>query len=99
VVVQLNTQVTDYVDDTVFFTGKTIQTKNLIWAAGVSAMVFDGIPAESYGRGRRMATDDFNKVNGPENIYAIGAILVSNSPMPIFLADIPSGASRHSARD
>jgi NADH dehydrogenase FAD-containing subunit len=42
VVQQLNTQVTDYVDDTVFFTtGKTIQTKNLIWAAGVSAMVFE----------------------------------------------------------
>jgi len=73
VVVQLNTQVTDYVDDTVFLSnGKTIQTKNLIWAAGVSAMVFEGIPAESYGRGRRMATDDFNKVNGTENIYAIG---------------------------
>jgi NADH dehydrogenase len=34
--------------------------------------VFEGIPAESYGRGRRMATDAFNKVNGTENIYAIG---------------------------
>jgi NADH dehydrogenase len=33
--------------------------------------VFEGIPAESYGRGR-MATDAFNKVNGTENIYAIG---------------------------
>lgn len=73
VVIQLNTQVTDYVDDTVFLSnGETIQTKNLIWAAGVSAKIFDGIPAESYGRGRRMATDAFNKVNGTENIYAIG---------------------------
>ncbi|NGY36951.1 NAD(P)/FAD-dependent oxidoreductase [Flavobacterium sp. XN-5] len=73
VVIQLNTQVTDYVNDTVFLSnGETIQTKNLIWAAGVSAKIFDGIPAESYGRGRRMATDAFNKVNGTENIYAIG---------------------------
>lgn len=73
VVIQLNTQVTDYVDDTVFLSnGETIQTKNLIWAAGVSAKIFDGIPAESYGRGRRMTTDAFNKVNGTENIYAIG---------------------------
>jgi NADH dehydrogenase len=40
----------DLSDDTVFLsTGETIQTKNLIWAAGVSAIVFDG-PAESYGR-------------------------------------------------
>lgn len=73
VVIQLNTQVTDYVDDTVFLSnGETIQTKNLIWAAGVSAKIFDGIPTESYGRGKRMATDAYNKVNGTENIYAIG---------------------------
>ncbi|MEZ7504938.1 NAD(P)/FAD-dependent oxidoreductase [Flavobacterium sp. Arc2] len=73
VMVQLNTQVVDYVDDTVFLSnGETIQTKNLIWAAGVSAKIFDGIPTESYGRGKRMATDAFNKVNGTDNIYAIG---------------------------
>nr|WP_315154234.1 NAD(P)/FAD-dependent oxidoreductase [uncultured Flavobacterium sp.] len=73
VIVKLNTRVVDYKDDTVFFAdGKTIQTKNLIWAAGVSAREFEGIPAESYGRGKRMATDAFNKVNGTENIYAIG---------------------------
>ena len=73
VVVKLNTMVVDYIDDTVHFSnGETIQTKNLIWAAGVSAKTFDGIPEESYGRGKRMATDAFNKVNGTENIYAIG---------------------------
>ncbi|PVX47671.1 NADH dehydrogenase FAD-containing subunit [Flavobacterium sp. 103] len=73
VVVKLNTRVVDYKDDTVFFAdGKTIQTKNLIWAAGVSAREFEGIPAESYGRGKRMATDAFNKVNATNNIYAIG---------------------------
>lgn len=73
VIVKLNTRVVDYKDDTVFFAdGKTIQTKNLIWAAGVSAREFEGIPTESYGRGKRMATDAFNKVNGTDNIYAIG---------------------------
>jgi NADH dehydrogenase len=73
VVIKLNTQVIDYKDDTVFFAdGKTLETKNLIWAAGVTAKVFEGIPAESYGRGKRMATDAFNKVNGTENIYAVG---------------------------
>ena len=73
VVVKLNTMVVDYIDDTVHFSnGETIQTKNLIWAAGVSAKTFEGIPLESYGRGKRMATDAFNKVNGTENIYAIG---------------------------
>jgi NADH dehydrogenase len=73
VVVQLNTRVVDYKDDTVFLKdGKTIQTKNLIWAAGVTARVFEGIPTESYGPGKRMVTDEFNKVNGTQNIYAVG---------------------------
>lgn len=73
VIVKLNTRVTDYVDDTVHLhTGETIQSKNLIWAAGVSAKAFDGIPAESYGRGKRMSVDQFNKVAGTNNVYAIG---------------------------
>ena len=73
VVIKLNTRVIDYKDDTVFFSdGKTSETKNLIWAAGVTAKIFEGIPAESYGRGKRMSTDAFNKVLGTQNIYAIG---------------------------
>lgn len=73
VIVKLNAKVTDYVDDIVYFAnGDTIHTKNLIWAAGVSAREFEGIPIESYSRGKRMATDAFNKVNKTENIYAIG---------------------------
>jgi NADH dehydrogenase len=85
VVVKLNTRVVDYKDDTVFFAdGKTIKTKNLIWAAGVSAKEFEGIPAESYGRGKRMATDAFNRVNGFENIFAIGdtCIQLSDDAFP-----------------
>lgn len=73
VVIKLDTRVVDYKDDTVFFSnGKTLETKNLIWAAGVSAKIFEGIPAESYGRGKRMSTDAFNKLSGSQNIYAIG---------------------------
>lgn len=73
VIVKLNTRVVDYKEDTVFFAdGTTIPTKNLIWAAGVGAREFEGIPAESYSRGKRMATDAFHKVNAVSNIYAIG---------------------------
>lgn len=73
VIVKLETRVTDYVDDVVHFhNGETITTKNLIWAAGVTAKAFEGIPAESYGRGRRMNVDAHNKVVGTNNIYAIG---------------------------
>lgn len=85
VIVKLNSRVTDYVDDTVYFeNGETIKTRNLIWALGVTAKIFEGMPAESYGRGRRMATDAFSKVNATENIYAIGdtAILTSDKNFP-----------------
>jgi NADH:ubiquinone reductase (H+-translocating) len=85
VIVKLNTRVVDYKDDTVYFKdGNTIQTKNLIWAAGVSAREFEGIPAESYGRGKRMVTDAFHKVNATDNIYAIGdtAIQFSDTNFP-----------------
>lgn len=85
VVVKLNTTVVDYKDDTVFFgNGETIQTKNLIWAAGVIARKFEGIPTSSYGRGNRMTTDAFNKVIDTENIYAIGdtCIQLTESAFP-----------------
>lgn len=73
VAVKLNATVTDYVDDIVYFAnGETIHTKNLIWAAGITAREFEGIPKESFGRGKRMLTDAFNKVNATKNIYAIG---------------------------
>jgi NADH dehydrogenase len=69
----MNTHVDDFVDDTVILSGGAkISTKNLIWAAGVTAKIFDGIPAEWYGRGKRMVVDEFNKVIGSTNIYAIG---------------------------
>ena len=53
-------------------TGEKIETKNLIWTAGVTAMAFEGIPADSYGKSRRLLSDPFNKVTGLENVYAIG---------------------------
>jgi len=71
--IRLESTVKDFTDDTVYFAnGESIQTKTLIWAAGVTSIVFEGIPAESYGRGKRMITDEYNKVAGTQNIYAIG---------------------------
>ncbi|WP_138478236.1 NAD(P)/FAD-dependent oxidoreductase [Dyadobacter bucti] len=73
--VRLNCRVKDFVNDTVILPDdETISTKNLIWAAGVTGKLFDGILAESYGRGARLLVDERNKVNATENIYAIGDI-------------------------
>lgn len=73
VILTMNTLVKDFDGETVYLSnGKEIQAKNLIWAAGVSAKTFEGIPKECLGAGRRMKTDKFNKIISCENIYALG---------------------------
>jgi NADH dehydrogenase len=56
----------------IFANGETISTRALIWAAGITASVFPGLPKNCYGRGKRLITDAFNKVAGTDNIFAIG---------------------------
>ena len=69
VIIKLKTRVTDFDGETVHLSnGETISSKNLIWAAGVTARTFEGIPQESYGRGRGMVTDAQNMVINPTNI-------------------------------
>lgn len=83
--VKLNMQVVDYDGETVYFKdGSTIKSQNLIWAAGVTAMRFNGLSDEKYGRGNRLLVDEFNKVIGTENIYAIGdtAFMDSDKKFP-----------------
>ncbi len=70
---KMNVTVRDYDDHKVWLSdGSFIETYNLIWAAGVSASIIDGIPQSSYGRGKRLIVDEFNKVQGTDNIYAVG---------------------------
>lgn len=71
----LNTQVKDYDGEVVTFgEGKTIKTKNLIWAAGVIANKIEGLKPEVYERGNRIAVDEFNKIKGYDNIFALGDV-------------------------
>lgn len=75
VIVRTNTHVNDYDGNTVRLgDGSVIQAKNLIWAAGVVGNKIEGLKAESFARGNRLKVDVFNKVDGYENIYAIGDI-------------------------
>lgn len=69
----LNTQVKEYIDDQVHLSnGQIIETENLIWTAGVISQVFEGIPNDCYGRGRRLNTDSYNKIIGLKNVFAVG---------------------------
>lgn len=72
--------VEDYRDDQVFFKGgDSIETKTLIWTAGVTAMKFKGIPDEYYERGNRLKVNEFNMVINSNNIFAMGDACVQTT--------------------
>ena len=71
----LNTAVKDYSNGNVLLAdGKTIETNVLIWASGVTGREVAGLPAEVIVRGRRIQVDEYNKVTGTQNIFALGDI-------------------------
>lgn len=81
----MNTLVKDFNGETVYLSnGYDIQSKNLIWAAGVSAKTFDGFSKESFGTGRRLKTNRFGRVQSYENIYALGdcALIIDDEMYP-----------------
>ncbi len=81
VVIRTETFVTNYDGLTATLnTGETILTNNLIWAAGVTGNVIEGINPENIIRNRYMV-DRFNKINGTQNIYAIGDIAYMETPL------------------
>lgn len=71
--IKLNTRVVDYRDGKLWFEkGGSIATETLIWVSGVAAVLPQGLPAEAVGKGGRLQTDEYNRVIGQMNIFAIG---------------------------
>ncbi len=56
-------------------TGESINTKNVLWSAGIKGAILAGIPEDSVMRGR-IKVDMYNRVLGFENIFAIGDVAV-----------------------
>ncbi|ROI07088.1 NAD(P)/FAD-dependent oxidoreductase [Kaistella haifensis] len=74
-------RVVDYDGDRVFLeSGKEIPANNVIWAAGVTGNVIEGLNPEIMVR-NRYKTDRFNRVQGYNNIYAIGDIAYMETPL------------------
>jgi NADH dehydrogenase len=72
--------VTDYDGDQVTMkSGNTIKSNNVIWAAGVTGNVIEGLNPEIIIR-NRYKTDRFNRVQGYKNIFAIGDIAYMETP-------------------
>ncbi|MCA5006483.1 NAD(P)/FAD-dependent oxidoreductase [Sphingobacterium bovistauri] len=75
VTVLTNTQVTGYDGDTITFNnGESINTKTVIWGAGVKGQFPEGIDASIIERGNRIRTNGQCQVEGMECVYAIGDV-------------------------
>ena len=54
-------------------TGETIPSKNVIWAAGVTGNIIEGLDSEDVYK-NRYVVDKFNKLKRFDNIYALGDV-------------------------
>ena len=76
--VLLNSRVTDYDGDKITILindeEKIIESKNLIWAAGVKGNILKGIDEKAIVQGNRIKVNQYNQVEGLENVFAIGDI-------------------------
>ncbi|MCM1318798.1 MAG: NAD(P)/FAD-dependent oxidoreductase [Muribaculaceae bacterium] len=73
--VRLNTVMKSYQDKMVSFgDGSQEYWETLIWTAGVVGEPMPGFPAATIGHGGRIVVDDYCRVKGVEDVYAIGDI-------------------------
>jgi NADH dehydrogenase len=54
--------------------GKELESTNLIWTAGVKGAIIDGLDKAELFRGGRILVDEYNKVKGYDNVYALGDV-------------------------
>ena len=75
-----NDRVVDYDNDKVFLkSGTKIPSNNVIWAAGVTGNIIDGLSEESV-KNNRYIVDRYNKIKDFDNIFAIGDIAYMETP-------------------
>jgi NADH dehydrogenase len=75
--VQLNTSVQSYdaaTGNLTLSSGQVLKTDTVIWSAGVKGKTIDGIPETCIVRGNRYKVDEYNRIEGISNVFAIGDI-------------------------
>jgi NADH dehydrogenase len=71
--VWVDAPVEKYEDGKVYFgKGESIHAETLIWAAGVSGTALPGLQEAAVAKNQRINVNRWNKVEGYENIFAIG---------------------------
>ncbi|PHN06910.1 NAD(P)/FAD-dependent oxidoreductase [Flavilitoribacter nigricans] len=54
--------------------GSRIQSRKVIWAAGITGSLIPGLPEGSVTYGNRLKVNRYNEVEGVDNVYALGDI-------------------------
>lgn len=73
--IKLNKSLVSYDKEVLQFNdGETLACRTVIWTAGVTGVLIDGLPKEVIGRGNRILTDEYNRIKGYDNIFALGDI-------------------------
>jgi NADH dehydrogenase len=81
VTVMLNTIVKKYDGEVATLSdGSTIRTQTLVWAAGVLGNLIKGIDLHAIVKGNRIKVDEFNRVAGHKDIFAVGDIAFMPTP-------------------
>lgn len=81
VTVMTNTLIQDYDGKTaVMQDGSTLEASTVIWAAGIKGNVPVGIDNQLIAKGNRIKTDRQCKVQGFDNVYAIGDVAYMEEP-------------------
>lgn len=100
--IRLNTRVLDVSGDTVrLSSGETIETKTLIWAAGVKASELATVPSLPRTRAGRIEVDEFLRAKGHERVFVIGdlAAFIQDSKELPMLARPAMQAGAHAAEN
>lgn len=71
--IQFGKMVTDYRDHKVIMKdGTEIPTRTFLWVSGIRANAMPGIDESHMGRGFRFKVDEYNRIPGVEDVFAIG---------------------------
>ena len=71
--IQFGKMVTDYRDHKVVMKdGTEIPTRTFLWVSGIRANAMPGIDESHLGRGFRFKVDEYNRIPGLNDVYAIG---------------------------
>lgn len=71
--IQFGKMVTDYRDHKVVMKdGTEIPTRTFLWVSGIRANAMPGIDESHLGRGFRFKVDEFNRIQGVEDVFVIG---------------------------